>query len=238
MPIAAHLTFALITIAVMAGCGGGRNTAQPGPPAWALEPPTAADTLYGIGSAQRGQRQSAIDAARVDLISQIEISIEGLRSDRSASRAHSTGDGSFSATIEMEIEEQIVSQARLDDLPGVRVERTEDTLDKTWALVAFDRHGWAVSLRLQLAEVDRTLAATASAAADISPTDSTNRFASAARIYQQTLPLIVEREYLTRRLRLAAPTIPIAEPPVDIDAIRAQLRAVIGELTVAIDCPI
>ncbi|MBA3710001.1 MAG: LPP20 family lipoprotein [Planctomycetes bacterium] len=232
-PVAATalLIAALLTAT---GCGSSRAPVEPirqTAPEWTTRPPTAAGMLFAVGSAQRGDRDRAIAAARAELASEIEISVESDREDRERSDVAGDDTGRRTESFDHEMRAQARSRVAQEHLPGVVVRETCEVDDRSFALVAMDRAAWAAALRTRLQELDARLQALTTQPPEGAAAPPA---AAAVRCYQRLVPVIAERDEIAGRLRVADPAASIPTPPVDLVQLGSDLQQVLAQTSITI----
>ncbi len=232
---------AIAAIALAAGCASGNRSVaarpQPAPdrrpaPAWIEAPPSEPGMLYAVGSAPAGDRQRAVAAAREELASEIEVSVEAEHAQREASAVTSDSSGHHTEHYDRDVRSLARTRVAQRQLPGVMVRETYDSDDRTYALVAMDRSAWAAQLRAHIDALDARLAQ-ASAAHDAGKATEVRPVAALARYYQELAPLASERSELEARHRLAGGA-DLPHTPVDIDTVRADLARQLRSLGIHI----
>jgi len=220
----------MLSLFVGVGCVGRPDA--PAAPAWILNPPSKAGMLYGVGLINRpGERDRAIEKARVDLVSQVEISIKAERQQDDRIVESQVSGGALTGKIDSESRSAVYTKVTMESLPGMTVDTVYDGPDQTAALVSLDRRAWANILRNQLTDHDAGLerrheAEQATAASAPIPT--------AIRTYRALAPMAAQRAEVARRLRIASPGESIPAAPVDINVLRAALLQKLGSLRLAL----
>lgn len=220
---------------LLASCGGGggssRDTSNPkadtDAPSWLLRPPTAPGKLYAAGAGPN--RDAAQENARFNLVAQLQINISGSRSGQSHYHSSEGTDQARSERLEEAITQRIVARINQQELPGISIEAEHPGETRHYVLLVFNRQAWAASLHSRIDEIDRDIANARMSALD---TESEDPLVAARRLYQEVMPLIAEREEMSRRLRIAVPGITINPPPIDVGALRDRLASLLNDISI------
>ena len=220
---------------MLVACGGGGSTARKGSdkaPAWVMDPPKSAQFLYGVGQAALGERESAKDQARRDLSSQIQVSINAQRTERILRNQTKTLK-SLAERLDKMVDDQVRTQVKIDDLPGIEVVEQVDGKKNTYVLMKMDRSAWARSIRLAVLDIDGKIES-AHNTIKKHQAQGLNELQQAMRIYKELVPLFSKREIEEDRYRLAAPQSTLPAPPVDPVMIRTKLSTLLLEISISL----
>ncbi len=233
-----HVGLIALTL-VLASCG---NDERPAPaaaprdttPEWVRSPPRSAGMLYGIGQGQRGDRDAALAAARNDLVSQLQVSIDADVEHEGTSTSEESTAKARTERYQEAARTKVRARASAEELPGLTVVKQEDGERSTWLLVSLDRRVWADDLRARIATVDQKLSRDLATIDRIPGTTAAQRLSIAGRLSAWIIPGFAERDEYLRRLRLADPHLQAPAEPVDRGAITTRLADLLKDLTVEI----
>jgi hypothetical protein len=201
------------------------------PPPWAERLPSEPGMLFAVGSAARGDRESAAAAARRELASSIAVDVAAERRERAAASTTADSAGRRMETYVADVRAETSQRVAQEGLPGVTVRETRDAGDRTWALVAMDRAAWASALDARLAEIDRDLAAVDDG---LRGSDEDREAVAAVRRWARQVPLFAARVEIAARLRLARPDAAVPPPAIAEAAARDQVAAALGRVLIAV----
>lgn len=223
----------LLTACVGGGTSGTRSSrAADGAPAWVMNPPKSGQFLYGVGQAAVGEREAAKNQARRDLTSQIQVSINASRTDRILINQTKTKN-SLAARLDKMVDDQVRTQVKIDDLPGIEVEEQVDGKKNTYVLMKMDRAAWARSIRLAVVDLDGKIESAYNTIKQ-HQAEGLNELQQAMRIYKELVPLFSEHEIEEDRYKLAAPQSTLPLPPVNPVEIRTKLATLLLEISVSL----
>lgn len=160
LPLLALLLIAL----VLAGCGG--NKPQPVPadsrPLWIDNPPHQSGRAYGVGSAEvYGSESRALQTAREQATANLLASIRATFSSQTdiSRTAEMHSDGSM--LLHDQLQQQIRTQVKPVELPGIRVAETWTRPDgrEIWVLAQLDRMAAEQQLLQSLNQLDQRMLA-------------------------------------------------------------------------------
>jgi hypothetical protein len=225
----AILPTAIVAVLVAAGCepqyrpGRGPVRTDPsadGMPAWVNEPPLDRRYVYGVGTDVKGDRNRAIAEGRRDIARQLRIVIRG---DEQEAEDVDLADEIPGSRPRVSIDHL--------ELPGITVTKEVETTRCLYVQVALNREAWATSLRSRIDELDRAMRTTIEQQL---PGPATGPVGQTARLYQQLMPLVTEREEKADHLRIAEPGAALAEAPITSATLRERLARVLDAVTVDI----
>jgi hypothetical protein len=224
-----------VLVSLVGGCGlPFQRDEAPAEPTWLKNPPTAPGMIYGVGQVNAPQaRDRAIAAARVDLASQLEISIAAERTQDDRISEHSTDGAIFTGRIDQDSRNAVRTAVAIDALPGLATVEVNEGPARTAALVVLDRRKWAENLRLRLSEQDNELVKLRDSVPPAPEGDAFAAVGTSIRTYRAVRAKAEERAETVRRLRVASPGESAPAPAVDITALRADMAARIGTLRLA-----
>ena len=131
-----HLFIAIVSIFVLSAClgGGGSSRSHGGAkPDWVMKPKKSEQFLYGVGSAKNGDRESAKNEAKSDLVSQIRVGGTAVRTQNTLLSSQKTAD-SMVERLDRKVDEVIKTDVNIADLPGIEVEEEKDMGGVTYVL--------------------------------------------------------------------------------------------------------
>lgn len=129
-----RIAFVALAVVAIASCA--TQQAAPGAPSWYLNPPTAEDAIYGVGSAKMStldtSRRVALSRAREDIAFQMNAAIQAMISDY-AQEAGADGSNQVINFVE-----RVSRQVTETTLQNTRNEEVAQGSDGTvYALVSF-----------------------------------------------------------------------------------------------------
>lgn len=164
-------------------------------PQWVTQPPSKAGMAYGIGSMEiYGNPQTAIqratELARVDLVSQLQVTVSG---DFSSTTTMSSGTHQESA-VQKSMSNYVRSQIPTIELKEAKVADTWVDKKIAYVLVEVNRAREAAELELQIDDLDEQIIKIGNAA----PASNSNL--AKLQALTPALKLLAEREQLVERL--------------------------------------
>jgi hypothetical protein len=191
-------------------------------PSWVNNPPLDSRLIYAVGADVQHDRRRALADARRDLAQQLHIAI-----------GSEDGDGEDASAGEGDDTPSDLVHVDASELPGLTVVQWKDTSSCTYVLVSFDRQAWADTLRHDIADIDaRVSAIIRDLAQHPDPDTQTHPVAAQARLYQQLLPLCLQRDAKVQHLRIADPAGLIAPGAVSVGDLQSQLARVLASVSV------
>lgn len=221
-------------ILVCAGCfggGGGRkggNAKLDEVPDWVRNPPEMPGMMYAVGSAPGKNRDAATAKARRELGAQIRLSVKSQNSQMSAYSSSQGTNQSRRERLDEWVREHSVTEVDESNLPGVKTAKEELAKGDTYVLVEFDRSAWATQLRKELGDLDRDIEGFPKDYA----TGAERPLATAARIYQEMMPILIKRDEVAKRLRVADPTGDIPAIPYDVRGLLKFIETLVNKISI------
>ncbi len=238
MSSAFRLRAAALPLAAMllAGCfaGGGPRPVDAAPPAWYSRPPQESGRLFAVGSAGPGDRDHAVAKARSDLVSQLRLTIKSQTTTSDDYSSQEATGASRAERLAQSARSDVQARAAAEDIPGITVVEQVDRPQTTYVLLRLDREAWAADLRADIAELDRRLPGEAAAVTALPTATPAQRIQAAGAHIRRLLPLLVQRDELLTRLRLALPGRAMPPDAIDRAGLDRRLADLLADLTVAL----
>ncbi|MFW5859189.1 MAG: hypothetical protein ACOCYP_04130 [Planctomycetota bacterium] len=233
VPLAFALIPLLAAVLAIGGCGGGgggSRQAHDRKPGWVDDPPEMPGMMYTVGRARGDDRATAIDQGKRELAAQIQISVQGERTMIDEYYESADSEGHRAERMNSYVRDQLTTAVSQENLPGVEVDETAQVGSYTYALIAFDRSEWAMQLRKQLEDLDRRIGGF-----EVDYREAERPLARATDLYERIMPVIIEREEVARRLRVADPRGDIPPLPFDLDALMRYIARLVATVTVRLE---
>lgn len=232
-----HIALCALSIAslfIVSAClgGGGSSRSASAKPGWVMNPKKSDQYLYGVGSSENGDRESAKDEAQRDLVSQIRVGVSAVRTQNILSTRTETKN-TMVARLDMQVDDVIQTTVNITDLPGIEVEQQRDMAGVTYILCRMDRAAWARSIRLKVNDLDGKISSAHDTVKNLMG-EKLNVLQQAMRLYKELMPLFSKRKMLEERYSLASLNGMLPSPPVDPVEIRARLATLLSDITVAL----
>lgn len=198
-------------------------------PHWVTQPPQQSGMAYGIGSMEvYGNPADAVkratEVARVDLVSQLKVTVEG---NFSHSITETKGTNK-NTEVQQSVRNYVRSQIPTAELDEVQVADTWVTEQQAYVLVELDRQKAAARLRRDLADLDADL----TAIAEQQPQG--NRLQQLQPLLP-ALALFAERDALSERLALVSVNRRGALLPDELSALQTRIYQQIDALVVTLE---
>lgn len=216
-------------IACASNQGAQKNSALR--PDWVTNPPSQSGYLYGTGGTEiygstHTALQQAKEAARVDLLSQLRVTVEG--ETRTSTRLEESG-ANF-PSIERMVQQQTSSRVQKIEMTGIEFAETwvDPAGKEVWVLARMNRAKTESELFFQLSSLeDRILSR------DISQGNKLDRIRGAL----PTLKELDEREHLLAQLSFlsAGNSVPETGKDKKVEALKKDLRDLLASLTISIE---
>lgn len=197
-------------------------------PAWVTQPPQQAGMAYGVASMEiYGNPQAAVaratELARVDLVSQLRVTVTG---DFSSLQTMKLGTGQESE-VRSSISNYVRSQVPTVELNEVKVSDTFIDGRIAYVLVELDRNKEAARLQQQISDIELKLL------------DIAGKPMAGTRLQQlqpllPALKLLAEREQLAERLALVSVSRQSFPALDDIKALQERIYSLIDQLVVTV----
>ncbi|MDP2546883.1 hypothetical protein [Oceanobacter sp. 4_MG-2023] len=199
-----------------------------GMPDWALTPPSAAGMAYGVGSIEvYGDPVSAIkrasELARVDLVSQLRVTISG---DFSSTVTETSGSDK-ETRVQRNVSQYARSQVAEVQLDEVTITDASVAGGYAYALAELDRTAAAARLRQQMSEIEQQL----DQYTDVAPQGDTLQ---QLRVMLPVLELIAERQAFADKLGLVSVQHQIPALSAEHQALQQRVYSLLDQLTVRI----
>ena len=209
--------------------GNGSSQTQSGSPSWLTNTPEMPGMAYGVGSIEvYGNKTEALkragELARVDLVSQLKVTVSGDFSSDVTERSGSHRE----SEVQRVIRNHVRSQVPPVELDEAQVIKTHLDDRYAYALAELDRAKAAARLRRDIADVDEQLREVAA------KQPQGNRL-------QQLQPLLpamnmfAQRERLGERLALVSLDRKRPRPDADLLALQERINVLIDQLQVSIE---
>lgn len=197
-------------------------------PAWVTQPPQQAGMAYGVASMEiYGNPQAAIaratELARVDLISQLQVTVTG---DFSSLQTMKSGTGQASE-VRNSISNYVRSQVPTVELNEVRVSDTFVDGRIAYVLVELDRNKEAARLQQKISDLELRLL-------DLAGKPSAGSTLQQLQPLLPALKLLAEREQLVERLAFVSVSRQSFPALNDVQALQERIYALIDQLVVTV----
>ena len=169
-----------------------------GAPEWSVNPPHRSGMAYGVGSIEViGDAASAVrragELARIDLVSQLRVTISG---DFSSITTETNASGQ-ATSVQRRVQQKVRSQVAEVTLDEVIIKEASVANGTAYALAELDRNAAAARLRQQITEVEQQL----DQYAQVQPEGDTLQ---QLRVMLPVLNLLAERQAYADKLALVA----------------------------------
>ncbi|MFK4753613.1 hypothetical protein [Oceanobacter antarcticus] len=197
-----------------------------GTPDWAVTPPSAAGMAYGVGSIEvYGDPASAVkrasELARVDLVSQLRVTISG---DFSSTVTETAATGT-ATRVQRSVSQYARSQVAEVQLDEVSITDASVANGYAYALAELDRTAASARLRQQMAEVEQQL----DQYANVQPQGDTLQ---QLRVMLPILGLIAERQAFAEKLGLVSVQHRVPALSAEHKALQQRVYTLLDQLTV------
>ncbi|MDY0161730.1 LPP20 family lipoprotein [Desulfobotulus sp.] len=216
------------------GKGGSVQTGQQNAtsrPQWTTSPPRQAGYVFGVGSVEtygntRTAIQRAQEAAKVDLLSQLRVTVSG---EFQTSIRVEGGDTQF-ASIHKVVEQQTRSRVQEIEMAGIEIRETWTNPAETevWALARLNRAQAESELIFSLEDLEDKLLSRGTGSGDT---------LSRIRHIIPSLRELEERRHIQQQIAFlaAGSRIPDREKGQRTDALQAEIRKLLASLTIRLD---
>lgn len=233
-PLFSTLLLCLFILSACMGKGMEPQTLAKDPaarPAWTTAPPRKAGYVFGVGSAAtygetRTGIQRAQEAARVDLLSQLRVTVSGVT--QSSTRVEGS-DPQF-VSIQKVVEQQVSSRVHEIEMSGIEILETWVNPPETevWVLARLNRAQTESDLLFQLDDIEDRLLKRG--------TGSGSTLERVRHILPSLKDLEERRKILEQIAFLAAGSqIPDREKGSETDALQTEIRRILSSLTIRMD---
>ena len=222
-------------ISLLSGCVG--NSTKPAKdaarsskaPAWVTQPPQMRGMAYGIGSMEiYGSATDAVkraaELARIDLVSQLKVTVSGDFSSETVELSGTNRDSEVLRTVRNYVRSQ-VPPAELDE---VQISETHTDAKYAYALAELDRNAAAARLRRDMNDIEQEL----SAIGELQP--SGNRLQQLQPLLP-ALTLFAKRKRLGERLTLISMERKAPALSPELKALQDRIYAQIDQLQVSLE---
>lgn len=228
-----HLLLPLFLLCTLAGCISGQSTQKSASerPDWVVHLPSRAGYLYGAGGAEvyrnaNTAMQQAKEAARLDLLSQLRVTVEGETRTQTLFEESETGFPS----IERMVQQQTSSRVQKIEMTGIEfVETWIDPAGKeVWALARMNRAKTESELFFQLSSLEDKILSR-----DLPEGDKLEQIRSVFPLLKE----MEERDHLLSQLSFlsAKDSMPETTRGKEVDALKASIRKLLASLTISIE---
>ncbi|MCW7753737.1 LPP20 family lipoprotein [Desulfobotulus sp. H1] len=200
-------------------------------PKWTTEPPRQAGYIFGVGSVEtygnaRTAIQRAQEAARVDLLSQLRVTVSGTM--QTSIRVE--GDDERFASIHKVVQQETSSRVQEIEMTGIEITETwlNPAETEAWALARLNRAKTESELLFGLEDLEDTL---------LNRGTGTGSTLDRIRHIIPSLTDLEERRQILNQLTFlaAGSQIPDREKGRRVDALQAEIRNLLASLTIRLE---
>lgn len=222
-----------ISLMLLVGCSSKAvapaASAQKKAPHWITQPPQQIGMAYGLGSMEiYGNPADAVkratDLAKVDLVSQLKVTVAG-----NFSQSTTEASGTNQATqVQQNVSQYVSSQIPAAELDEVQVSETWVDEKLAYVLVELDRQKAAARLRRDITDLDAELL-------DVAQQQPQGNKLQQLQPLLPALKLFAQRDALAERLALVSVERRGAALPAELKALQNRIYQQIDELVVALE---